>query len=155
MCGKHRKRPAAEDADDDTPVANNSQSDPNSPTAFMLSSLAPASNIKNSQLVAPPGPVNPIVVHTGAGKKSAETQVAAAREKLDKKNPKGAKSKQLASADATAAPAVAVCRPERDSRLHDADDLRPRSPARSARRPTASPRRRNAPCLPSRATTRS
>ena len=108
MCGKHRKRPAAEDADDDTPVANNSQSDPNSPTAFMLSSLAPASNIKNSQLVAPPGPVNPIVVHTGAGKKSADTQVAAAREKLDKKNPKGAKSKQLASADATAAPAVAV-----------------------------------------------
>ena len=90
------------------PSADNNQSDPNSPTAFMLSSLAPASNIKNSQLVAPPGPVNPIVVFTGAGKKSADTQVAAAREKLDKKNPKGAKSKQLASADAAAAPAVAV-----------------------------------------------
>ncbi len=107
MCGKHRKRPAAEDADDDTSVsAHNTTTDPNSPTAFMLSNLAPSSNIKNSQLVAPPGPVNPIVVFTGAGKKSAEAQVAAAREKLDKKNPKGAKSK-LASADATAAPVAA------------------------------------------------
>ena len=101
MCGKHRKRPAAEDADDDNSVsADNSSADTNSPTAFMLSNLAP-SNIKNSQLVAPPGPVNPIVVYTGAGKKSAETQIAAAREKQDKKNPKGAKPK-LASADTTA-----------------------------------------------------
>jgi D-alanyl-D-alanine carboxypeptidase len=104
MCGKHRKRPAAEDADDNTGVsASNGQPDPNSPTAFMLSSLAP-SNIKNSQLVAPPGPVNPIVVFAGPGKKSAETQVAAARSKLDKKNPKGAKQSQVVSAD-PAAPA--------------------------------------------------
>jgi D-alanyl-D-alanine carboxypeptidase len=108
MCGKHRKRPAAEEADDDTPAvsASNATGDSNSPTAFMLSNLAPSSNIKNSQLVAPPGPVNPIIVYTGAGKKSAETQIAAAREKLDKKNPKGAKSKQAAAADPT--PAVAV-----------------------------------------------
>ena len=102
MCGKHRKRPAAEDADEGMTVAtDNSQADPNTPTAFMLSSLAP-SNVKNSQLVAPPGPVNPIVVFTGAGKKSAETQVAAARSKLDKK---GAKPSQVASA---VTPAVAA-----------------------------------------------
>jgi D-alanyl-D-alanine carboxypeptidase len=109
MCGKHRKRPAAEEADDDTPAvtANAASGDPNSPTAFMLSSLAPSPSIKNSQLVAPPGPVNPIVVFTGPGKKSAQTQVAAARERLDKKNPKGAKSKQVVSADPTAAAAVA------------------------------------------------
>jgi D-alanyl-D-alanine carboxypeptidase len=109
MCGKHRKRPAAEEADDDMPAttANVVNGDPNSPTAFMLSSLAPAPAIKNSQLVAPPGPVTPIVVFTGPGKKSAQSQVAAARERLDKKNPKGAKSKQVASADPTAAAVAA------------------------------------------------
>jgi len=111
MCGKHRKRPAAEDADDDTSVsADNTTNDPNSPTAFMLSSLAP-SNIKNSQLVAPPGPVNPIVVFTGAGKKSAEPQVATAGGKPDKKNPKGAKSKQVAAADTAATPATTANAP--------------------------------------------
>ena len=108
MCGKHRKRPAAEDADEGMTVAtDNSQADPNTPTAFMLSSLAP-SNVKNSQLVAPPGPVNPIIVFTGAGKKSAETQVAAVRAKLDKKNAgKGGNPGQVVSA-AAIAPAVAA-----------------------------------------------
>lgn len=102
MCGKHRKRPAAEEADDDAVASNNSQSDPNSPTAFMLSSLAP-SNIKNSQLVAPPGPVNPIVVFAGPAKKSAETQVAAARDKLDKKEAaKRGKEKKVAATDVAA-----------------------------------------------------
>ncbi len=108
MCGKHRKRPAAEEADDDSVVAdNNHQADPNTPTAFMLSSLGP-STVKNSQLVAPPGPVNPVIVHTGPSKKSAEAQIAAVRTKLDKKNPKG--SKQIASADpaAVAVPAAAA-----------------------------------------------
>ena len=104
MCGKHRKRPAAEEADDDeTTTAGNG--DPNSPMAFMLSSLAPAGNIKNSQLLGPVATVNPIVVHTGPAKKSADAQVATARSKLDKKNPKG--SKQVASVDAAAAPAEA------------------------------------------------
>jgi D-alanyl-D-alanine carboxypeptidase len=106
MCGKHRKRPAAEEADDDMTVAdNNNQTDPNTPTAFMLSSLAP-SNIKNSQLIGPPGPVNPIIVYAGPGKKSAEAQVAAARTKLDKKNAaRSAKPSQVASADSSATPA--------------------------------------------------
>ncbi len=105
MCGKHRRRPAAEEADDDVAAGNGTQTDPNSPTAFMLSSLAP-SNIKNSQLVAPPGPVNPIIVFAGPAKKSAETQIAAARDKLDKKNPKGAKANQVASTDASSVAAA-------------------------------------------------
>jgi D-alanyl-D-alanine carboxypeptidase len=112
MCGKHRKRPAAEEADDDMTVAdNNNQTDPNTPTAFMLSSLAP-SNIKNSQLIAPPGPVNPIIVYAGPGKKSAEAQVAASRTKLDKKNAartgKNAKPNQVVSADISAPAAAAA-----------------------------------------------
>jgi D-alanyl-D-alanine carboxypeptidase len=105
MCGKHRRRPAAEEADDDeTTTADNT------PTAFMLSSLAP-SNIKPSQLLAPPGPVNPIVVFTGPAKRSAEAQIAAVRDKLDKKNAaraaKGAKPNQVAAAGT----AVAVAAP--------------------------------------------
>jgi D-alanyl-D-alanine carboxypeptidase len=107
MCGKHRKRPAAEEADDDdTTVANdNGQADPNTPTAFMLSSLAP-STIKPSQLIGPPGPVNPIIVHVGPSKNSAEAQVAAARTKFDKKKNaavSSAKPKQVAAADSSAA----------------------------------------------------
>jgi D-alanyl-D-alanine carboxypeptidase len=103
MCGKHRKRPAAESADEDdsTPSAGN-QSDPNSPMAFMLSSLAPTGNIKPSQLIGPPGPVNPIVVYTGPAKKSADAQVAAVRAKLDKKS-----QKQVASADSSSGVAAA------------------------------------------------
>jgi D-alanyl-D-alanine carboxypeptidase len=106
MCGKHRKRPAAEEADDDMTVADSDgQADPNTPTAFMLSSLAP-SNIKPSQLIAPLGPVNPIIVHVGPSKKSAEAQVAAARTSLDKKkNARSAKPNQVASAGSSAAPA--------------------------------------------------
>lgn len=114
MCGKHRKRPAAEEADDDTPatIASNGQADPGSPTTFMLSNLAP-SNIKNSQLLAPPGPVNPIIVHTGPSKRSAEALVAAARAKSDKKNAgrTAAKPNQVASADATAAVPAAATQP--------------------------------------------
>ena len=143
MCGKHRKRPAAEDADDDTPgasVDNNTGSEPGSPTAFMLSNLAPSSHIKNSQLVAPPGPVNPIVVYTGPNKKSAETQTAANREKLDKKNPK---AKQVASADPTVA-APAPAQPRQRRRLAHLD-----------RRLTASLRQHSAACRVSRAATRS
>ena len=65
----------------------------------MLSSLAP-SNIKNSQLLGPLGPVNPIVVHTGPSKRAAEALVAAARGKGKKT---AAKPHQVASADPAAA----------------------------------------------------
>ena len=111
MCGKHRKRPAAEDADEETTASNDAtQADPNTPTAFMLSSLAP-SNVKNSQLVAPPGPVNPIVVYAGPSKKSAEGIIAAARAKTEANEAKAnakknAKPAQLASANATAVSAA-------------------------------------------------
>ncbi len=109
MCGKHRKRPAAESADEDdsTPSAGNGQSDPSSPMAFMLSSLAPTGNIKPSQLIGPPGPVNPIVVYTGPSKKSADAMIARIRDKLDGKSPKNPKAeRQVASADPSAAVAA-------------------------------------------------
>src|SRR4029079_17095605 len=72
MCGPHRKRPAAEEADDDTSGS------------FMLSSLPPSSG-KASQLVKDkPAAVKTIAVYLGPAKKSAETQFADARQKLSK-----------------------------------------------------------------------
>jgi D-alanyl-D-alanine carboxypeptidase len=72
MCGPHRKRPAAEEADDDTSGS------------FMLSSLPPSSG-KASQLVKDkPAAVKTIAVYLGPAKKSAETQFADARAKLSK-----------------------------------------------------------------------
>jgi D-alanyl-D-alanine carboxypeptidase len=67
MCGKHRKRPAAEDEDDDATVA--SGSDSGSPHAFMLSNLR-GSIAKPSTLLGPIQDTMPaVVVHAGPPKK--------------------------------------------------------------------------------------
>ena len=59
MCGKHRKRPAAEDADED--IAN---ADANSPLGVLLSSLRP--HAKGSEIVTPGlASAPPVVVYTG------------------------------------------------------------------------------------------
>jgi D-alanyl-D-alanine carboxypeptidase len=83
MCGKHRKRPAAEEADDDDEPATaaNGANPSETPQNFLLSALPP-SNGKPSALLGPVAAFTPIVVHVGAAKKPAETQFAAAREKL-------------------------------------------------------------------------
>jgi D-alanyl-D-alanine carboxypeptidase len=76
MCGKHRKRPAAEseDADDDEPV--NAQIDSGSPHAINLANLR-GSIAKPSTLLGPLTPsMEPIVVFAGAPKKAPATQVA-------------------------------------------------------------------------------
>ncbi len=111
MCGKHRRRPAAEEADEEPTTSAGNQADPNSPTAFMLSSLAPASSKASSLLAPAGGHVNPIVVYAGPAKNSADTQVAAARSKLDKAAKTAAKkpdtkANQVAAAPAAAAPAA-------------------------------------------------
>ena len=113
MCGKHRKRPAAEEADEEPAPSAATQADSNSPQAFMLSSLPPAPG-KISTLLGPVPAVNPIVVYAGPAKKLVEPQIAAARTKLDaaaKKNARNAKSGQIApvtAALAATAPAPAA-----------------------------------------------
>jgi D-alanyl-D-alanine carboxypeptidase len=72
MCGPHRKRPAAEEADDE----NNG--------SFLLSSLPPSNGKASSLVKEKPGAVKAIAVYLGAAKKSAETQFADARAKLAK-----------------------------------------------------------------------
>jgi D-alanyl-D-alanine carboxypeptidase len=113
MCGKHRKRPAAEDADDDTEVSSNTTGEPGSAQSFMLSSLPP-STVKPSSLLAPAGgAVKAIVVYAGAARKSAEAVVAAAKAKLDAKEAKlaaaaAAKLNKQPAANAAAATPVSA-----------------------------------------------
>jgi D-alanyl-D-alanine carboxypeptidase len=101
MCGPHRKRPAAEEADDDATTASGSQ-DSSSPVAFALSNLPPT-QAKPSSLLGPGVAYTPVVVFAGAGKKSAEAQIAAARSKLNK-----GKNSKTAGAAATTQVAAAT-----------------------------------------------
>ncbi len=75
MCGPHRKRPAAEEADDET------SEDPQQQT---LSNLPPSSGKASTLLKERPGTVQAIAVFLGAAKKAAETQFADARAKISK-----------------------------------------------------------------------
>jgi D-alanyl-D-alanine carboxypeptidase len=127
MCGKHRKRPAAEEADDDEPAsAANGANPTESPQGFLLSALPPRNN-KPSALLGPPVAVNPIVVHVGPAKKSAETQFAA-RETLAKPG-KPAKTGKDA--------AVAAAVPVADTSVRDAHTAP--VPLPNARAATAKP----------------
>jgi D-alanyl-D-alanine carboxypeptidase len=93
MCGPHRKRPAAEEADDDEPTT--ASRDSGAPAGFKLSSLPPT-QVKPSSLLGPAAAMTPVVVFAGPGKKSAEAQIAAARGKPSKG--RNDKSTQVASA---------------------------------------------------------
>jgi D-alanyl-D-alanine carboxypeptidase len=74
MCGPHRKRPAAEEADDETESSG-----------FMLSNLPPANGVKPSQLLKEkPDAVKAIAVFIGSAKSAAENQFANARAKIQK-----------------------------------------------------------------------
>lgn len=74
MCGPHRKRPAAEEADDET------SEDPQ----VTLSNLPASSGKASTLLKEKPSTVQTITVFLGAAKKAAETQFAEARAKLAK-----------------------------------------------------------------------
>jgi len=98
MCGPHRKRPAAEEADDETESSG-----------FLLSNLPPANGVKPSQLLKEkPDPVKATTVFVGATKSAAENQFVNARAKIQKVA-KGKKSTPAAQAAApAAAPAAAT-----------------------------------------------
>jgi D-alanyl-D-alanine carboxypeptidase len=66
MCGRHRKRPAAEDDDEDADSAGIAPAagDSSSQFSFLLSALR-APTPQNSNLLSDLGPVTPIVVYTG------------------------------------------------------------------------------------------
>jgi D-alanyl-D-alanine carboxypeptidase len=96
MCGPHRKRPAAEEADDDAPEQG------------MVSNLPPSTEKPSSLIKDRPAAVKAIVVFAGAAKKAAEGQFAAARAKLSKtaKGKRGAVPAAAAAVADTAAGAL-------------------------------------------------
>ena len=100
MCGKKRKRPAAESEDDDTDDAPTTQVDSGSNYSVNIANLR-GSISKPSTLIGGLTPsMEPIVVFTGATKPG--TNVAAASEK-----PTAKKKKETATATAAAKPAAA------------------------------------------------
>ncbi len=93
MCGKNRRRPAAEEADEEPNAATIANGDSGSPQAFMLSSLPPSSG-KVSELLGPVVPIsNPVIVHAGPARRSADAMVASTRAKTQARNAQ----KQVAS----------------------------------------------------------
>jgi len=79
MCGKHRKRPAAEDEDIDAENggANATAGDTNPQFSFMLSALR-APTPKNANLLGDLGPVSPVIVYTGPTRTEAQLAALAA-----------------------------------------------------------------------------
>jgi D-alanyl-D-alanine carboxypeptidase len=117
VCGRHRKRPAAEDEDDDVEITLNNQSDSADP-GYALAKLQV--NVKASDILSiPPAPAQPIIVYTGptrsgsallaANAEEAARQAAAhkARHKL-KKGARAAAHKHAKPAAKPAAPKQAA-----------------------------------------------
>jgi len=102
MCGPHRKRPAAEDADDESESSG-----------MMLSNLPPAAGVKPSTLLKDkPETVKAITVFIGAAKNAAEAQIANVKAKIQKiAKPKTAKGTQVAAPAQPATDAKATTQP--------------------------------------------
>jgi D-alanyl-D-alanine carboxypeptidase len=98
MCGPHRKRPAAEEADDD------------SENATVTMSNLPASAGKASELLRDkPDTIKAITVFIGAAKTAAESQFVAARAKIQKlAKGKAANTKVATPATDAKAPATST-----------------------------------------------
>ena len=78
VCGRHRKRPAAEDEDDDVEITLNNQSDSADP-GYALAKLQV--NVKASDILSiPPAPAQPIIVYTGPTRSGSALLAANAEE---------------------------------------------------------------------------
>ncbi len=101
MCGKRRKRPAAESEDEDDDAASGQQVDQASPQSINLANLRGSISKPSTLLGALTPSMEPVVVFTGATKPG--TNVAAGSDKPAAKKKKGA-----ATATAAAKPATPV-----------------------------------------------
>jgi D-alanyl-D-alanine carboxypeptidase len=77
MCGKHRKRPAAEEEDDDAGVQANSDTDQSSAFAMTANSLR--DRTVRGPLLGPLAPSVPIVVYAGPARDPGSIQVASTK----------------------------------------------------------------------------
>jgi D-alanyl-D-alanine carboxypeptidase len=149
MCGPHRKRPAAEVADDDS-----TETGADSPKNFLLSSLPQISDKPSSLLSPRPAAAQPIVVYAGPAKKPAESQFAATRARLAKTG-KFAKFDALRRDPHTApiplpqnAPAAAASTPPAQTAAAQPNLLNTPSPPPGAFGPAATPPKRSARAVP-------
>jgi D-alanyl-D-alanine carboxypeptidase len=126
MCGPHRKRPAAEDADDD-----------NEASSFMLSNLPPSTGKASALLKDRPDAVKAIAVFVGAAKNAAENQFVNVRAKIQKL----AKGKKADPKAAPAAQAAAPAQPATDAKATAAPALQTVSAPPSGAFTTAQPQR--------------
>jgi D-alanyl-D-alanine carboxypeptidase len=111
MCGPHRKRPAAEDADDDGETSS-----------LLLSNLPPSTGKASALLKEKPDTAQAIAVFIGAAKSAAEAQFASARAKIQKL----AKGKK---ADPKAVPATQAATPAQTATDAKATAAKPATPA--------------------------
>ena len=111
MCGKHRKRPAAESEDvGEAQNGVNAQLDSGSPHAARLSLLGLGK--KPSALIGPLNPsMAPVLVYVGANKSSQDNKLATAPAAKPKRAPKSAKSKAAAPVSAQT-PVIATQPPQ-------------------------------------------
>ena len=127
MCGKRRKRPAAETVDEEEePSANVDDSQ-----HAMLLNLRPA-NGKPSQLLQPPSPVlNPVVVYVGPTKRPEELAVLAALKPLPakKKAAKKTAATQAEPAATAAKPAAATTTAAAPAKPNPKPKPKPKPPA--------------------------
>ena len=145
MCGKHRKRPAAEDADDDTAVS-----------AQLVGRYEFADRVHAFES----GAVKRQELATRRATRTRESDCRLYRRRqevggdADRRDSARNRTKRTRKAPSRSSPRRTP-RPPRRQRRPPTRRFPRRSQARSGRRPTASPRRRNAPCLLSRAAIRS
>jgi D-alanyl-D-alanine carboxypeptidase len=129
MCGPKRKRPAAENEDDDIEI---SASGSTSPVAMFAAGALQAPAVKMSDLLAaPPAPAEPVIVYTGPTKTGAALVAAdAAESEKQAAHARARKSKKArhASPKVTAKP---------DAKT-DVKATKPDSKAKHAAKPAAS-----------------
>ena len=138
MCGPKRKRPAAEDEDDDVTV---SADNPDSPVSMFTAGL-PSANMKVSDLLAMPAAAAvPVIVYTGPARTGAAVLEADAAETAAQaanvtKRKKGAKQPKVAAKPADDSKAAA----KPDAKPKQADQKPAAKPAAvAAAKPAAKP----------------
>ncbi len=132
MCGPKRKRPGPESDDDNAGTASDSNGD----NLVSLFAAAGPVGVKPSQLLQPPGPVQPVIVYTGPKKSGAALVAAVAAEEL-KQTPKsrGKKSRAAKKKPAAVAAVTPDAKPKQAAAKPSAD--KPKGAAKPAAGTTA------------------
>lgn len=126
MCGPKRKRPAAEDEDDDVEI---SASGSTSPVAMFAAGGLQAPAVKMSDLLAaPPAPAEPVIVYTGPTKTGAAIAAADAAES----EKQAAQAQARRSRKARHSPKVAA---KPDAKSDSKSDTKPGAKSAAAAKP--------------------